>query len=421
MSAPRVIGGRYELAEPLGKGGMGEVWAGRDTALGGRRIAVKLLHADRMASLSGTTDPEELRRRFLRESRATARIDHPGLVAVHDAGRDGDELFLVMQLIEGSDLGDHLAENDPYPWAWAVAVLAQLSSALVAVHAVGVIHRDLKPGNVMVRPDGRVTVLDLGIAAVRGDLEDTRLTRTGSLLGTPVYMAPEQALGGPPVGPAADLYALGTIGFELLTGRHPYTAPNAAGLLYKKLHEEPVPLLRLRPEVPEQLAGLVHRMMARTPEERPADAYEVHAALMPMLPGPDPRSAPDRPMDPTRPFRHPMAPWPARRHPHAPDLSTLVGRVKGLLADGEYDQVADLLSRALPLAVAQYGEASTVVRTLRKHYAATLLDTGRYARALPEIQRLAQEFTRERGPYDSVVAQLWADEQLCLRQLGRLT
>jgi serine/threonine protein kinase len=134
-------------------------------------VAVKVLHAAQLASLSGTADPEELRRRFLRECRATARIDHPGLVAVHDAGAEGETLCLCMQLAEGCDLADHLAEHDcgPYPWPWAVAVLAQLSSALAAVHAVGIVHRDIKPGNVMVRPDGRLTVLDLGIAAMRGD------------------------------------------------------------------------------------------------------------------------------------------------------------------------------------------------------------------------------------------------------------
>ncbi|WP_049574338.1 serine/threonine-protein kinase [Streptomyces sp. SBT349] len=414
----RLLAGRYELAEPLGKGGMGEVWAGNDLALGGRRIAVKLLHADRLASLSGTTDPEELRRRFLRECRVTARIDHPGLVAVHDAGQEGEELFLVMQIVEGCDLGDHLAEHDPYPWPWAVAVLAQLCSALAAVHAVRIVHRDLKPGNVMIRPDGRVTILDLGIAAVRGDGEDTRLTRTGTLLGTPVYMAPEQAVGDPPVGPAADLYALGAIGYELLTARAPFTAPNAAGLLYKKLHENPVPLHTLRPDAPQQLAALIHRLLSRAPKDRPADAHQLFEALTPLLPtGPAGASAP---MDPTRPLRHPMAPWPPAR-PAEPDLAAALQEVKHLLALGQYPQVADLLSRTLPLASARYGEASPIVRSLRKQYAATLMDIGHYPQALPEIQRLAHEFTLERGPYDAVVLQLRADEQLCLRQLGHAT
>ncbi|TDC05106.1 serine/threonine protein kinase [Streptomyces sp. 8K308] len=418
MTGGRLLAGRYELTEPLGKGGMGEVWSGRDIALGGRRVAVKLLHADRLASLSGTTDPDELRRRFLRECRATARVDHPGLVAIHDAGRDGEELFLIMQLIEGSDLADHLAEHDPYPWPWAVAVLAQLCSALAAVHAVAIVHRDLKPSNIMIRPDGRATVLDLGVAAVRGDGEDTRLTRTGAMVGTPVYMAPEQAVGDPPVGPAADLYALGAIGYELLTGQAPFTAPNAAGLLYKKLHEEPIPVQRLRPEAPPRLAALIHQLLAKDPAARPADTGHVFTVLAPLLPQPGPSAPPAIPMDPTRPFWHPMAPWPPSR-PAEPDLGTALDEVKRLLALGRYHQVAELLSHTLPLAAVRYGESSTIVRSLRKQYASTLLDTGQYARALPEIQRLTHEFTLERGPYDQVVLQLRADEQLCLRELNQ--
>ncbi|RKN37352.1 serine/threonine-protein kinase [Streptomyces hoynatensis] len=419
MTGGRLLAARYELTEPLGKGGMGEVWAARDTALGDRKIAVKLLSTQRLASLSGTTDPEELRRRFLRECRVTARIDHPGLVAVHDAGRDGDRLYLVMQLIEGSDLADHLAEHDPYPWPWTIAVLAQLCSALAAVHAHRVIHRDLKPGNIMIRPDGRATILDLGIAAVRGDDEETRLTHTGTLLGTPVYMAPEQALGGTPIGPATDLYALGTIGYELLAGRPPFHAPNAPGLLYKKLHEQPEPLQRLRPDAPTPLTTLIHHLLHKDPQHRPADARQVFDALTPHLPHPGTTSA-TPPMDPTRPFWHPMAPWPATRPtaPQEPDLATALDEIKRLLALGHYPQVAELLSRTLPLAAARYGDSSPIVRSLRKQYAATLLDTGQYARALPEIQRLAQEFTAERGPYDPLVLQLRADEQLCLRHLG---
>ncbi|WP_052852472.1 serine/threonine-protein kinase [Streptomyces avicenniae] len=418
MTAPRVLVGRYELTEPLGKGGMGEVWSGRDTALGGRRVAVKLLHADRLAAASGSGDPESLRHRFLRECRATARVDHPGLVVVHDAGADGAELFLVMQLVEGSDLADHLAEHDPYPWQWAVAVLAQLASALAAVHAVGIVHRDLKPGNVMVRPDGRTTVLDLGIAAVTDETDEARLTRTGTLLGTPVYMAPEQAVGGSPVGPAADLYALGAIGYELLAGRVPFTAPGAAGLLYKKLHEEPAPLAGLRPDLPAGLADLIHRLLAKDPAARPQSAAGLFAPLAALVSRTGAATVADTPLDPTRPLLRPLDPWPPSRAPE-PDLAASLGEIKQLLAQGRYPEVAALLRRTLPVAVLRFGETSPVVRTLRKQYAATLLDTAQYDLALPEIQRLADDLTAERGPYDPLVLQLRADEQLCLRHLGR--
>ncbi|PJE95689.1 serine/threonine protein kinase [Streptomyces carminius] len=451
----RLIAGRYELTGPLGRGAMGQVWEARDHGLGGRRIAVKLMHSGQVASLAGGTDPEELRGRFERECRVTAQLDHPGLVAVHDAGRDGDDLYLVMQLLEGSDLRDHLAEREPYPWRWAVAVAAQLCSALVAVHGVGIVHRDLKPGNVIVREDGRVVILDLGIASVRTGGETARLTRTGALVGTPAYMAPEQAVGGSPVGPRADLYALGTLLYELLTGRIPFQAPEPHGLLYKKLHHTPHSVRELRPEVPAELADLVRRLLDRGPEGRPADAREVYVALAPLLPRPG-AAGPVLPLDPTRPFREPMAPWP----PHGPaaavpppppqagpppqsppagpgtsapgfgppppwppapaaGLGATLEEARALLTAGHYTRVAELLGGALPAAVAEHGPQSPVVRTLRKQYAAVLLDTGQYARALPELTRLAQEYTAERGPYDPVVAQLRRDESLCRERLGR--
>lgn len=429
MNAGRLIADRYRLTEPLGKGAMGQVWGAEDQGLGGRSIAVKLMHSGQMTSLSGTADIRELRRRFERECRATARIDHPGLVTVHDAGSDGDELFLVMQRLAGSDLGDHLAEQQPYPWQWAAAVVAQMCSALVSVHEVQIVHRDLKPGNVIVRPDGRVVILDLGVAAVKSTGDTTRLTRTGALIGTPVYMAPEQAMGTAPVGPAADLYALGVILYELLTGRVPFEAPEAAGLLYKKLHETPVPVRQLAPDAPEALATLTTRLLDKEPAARPADAYEVYAALAPLLPRPELLAAGRPvPLDPTRPFRAPMAPWPVPAEaagapppgfgpPPVADLHATLEEVRRLLAAGRYVEVADLLGRALPAAVAEHGDASPVVRNLRKQYAATLVDTAQYARALPEIRHLLRELEPQRGPYDPVVVQLREDEAQCLRQV----
>ncbi|KNE80024.1 MULTISPECIES: serine/threonine-protein kinase [Streptomyces] len=445
----RVIAGRYELSTLLGQGGMGQVWLGYDRRLD-RRIAVKLLRPDRMA---GAPEAEEMRRRFLRECRVTARVDHPGLVTVHDAGSDGDDLYLVMQHIDGADLGDHLAEHEPYPWPWAASVAAQLCAVLSAVHAAPVVHRDLKPRNVMLRQDGTVCVLDLGIAAAV-DTDTTRLTHTGSPIGSPAYMAPEQAMGGA-VGPYTDLYALGVLLHELLSGQVPFQASTSLGVLHRHLYDAPVPVRQLRSEVPEPLEALVLRLLAKDPRHRPSGAQEVYQALVPLLPSPGsaPGGSPG-PLDPTRPFLRPHAPWPDRAGalpappavmpaPAAaiPDprsaaggaaggaatpqrtgrtaIADAVEEVKRLLDAGRLTQAVDVLGSVLPLATAHHGEHSPVVRSLRKQYAATLLDDGQYRRALPELRRLAAETSAGSGPDAHREAlQFRYEAAQCLEQLG---
>ncbi|WP_405872544.1 protein kinase [Streptomyces zaomyceticus] len=449
----RVIGGRYELATVIGQGGMGQVWTAYDRRLD-RRVAVKLL---RPATMTGpATAADELRRRFVRECRVTAHVDHPGLVTVHDAGSEGEDLFLVMQYVDGADLSDHLAEHDPYPWEWAVGVAAQLCAVLAAVHAVPIVHRDLKPRNVMVRPDGSVVVLDLGVASVL-DNDTTRLTHTGSPIGSPAYMAPEQAMGGA-VGPSTDLYALGVLLHELLSGKVPFAGSTALGVLHRHLYEPPVPLRQLRPEVPEVLEELVLRLLAKDPRERPSGAHEVYEHLLPLLPA---RGAPAGPMDPTRPFLRPHAPWPDRpaavapvvppaavpaqspplppqampsalppavprvdpRASYAPaadrpDVAAAVDEVKRLLGEGALTQAVDILGGILPAAAAEHGERSPVVHILRKQYASTLMDDGQYRRALPELRRLAADREAEAGPVDPQTLQFRYDAALCLEQLG---
>ncbi|MFJ3925471.1 protein kinase [Streptomyces sp. NPDC090022] len=412
----RVIGERYQLATILGQGGMGQVWTAYDRRLD-RRVAVKLLRPDKVAG-PGTV-AEELRRRFVRECRVTAQVDHPGLVTVHDAGSDGDELFLVMGYVEGSDLADHLAEHDPYPWPWAVAVVAQLCAVLSAVHAVPIVHRDLKPRNVMIRPDGTVLVLDLGVASVM-DTDTTRLTNTGTPIGSPAYMAPEQAMGGA-VGPYTDLYALGVLLYELLSGNVPFAGSTALGVLHRHLYEPPLPVRQLRPEVPHQLEAVLLHLLAKDPQERPASAQEVYEALVPLLPT---QGTPAGPLDPTRPFLRPMAPWPDRAvvpaprpappAPAQPDIAAAVDQVKGLLDQGRLTQAVDILGDILPAAAARHGEHSPVVRSLRKQYAATLMDDGQYRRALPELRRLADQFPAG----DPQSLRFRYDAAQCLEQLG---
>lgn len=453
----RVIADRYELATILGQGGMGQVWTAYDRRLD-RRVAVKLLRPDRVA---GSDAADELRRRFVRECRVTAQVDHPGLVTVHDAGSDSDDLYLVMQHVEGADLADHLAEHGPYPWPWAVAVAAQLCAVLCAVHAVPIVHRDLKPRNVMVRPEGAVTVLDLGVASVL-DTDTTRLTHTGSPIGSPAYMSPEQAMGGA-VGPYTDLYALGVLLHELLSGDVPFAGSTALGVLHRHLYEAPAPVRQGRPEVPAPLEALVLRLLAKDPQDRPASAQEVYEDLAPLLPK---HGTPAGPLDPTRPFLRPHAPWPDRAAalasaplpvpsqvqagatpwsavasllspvaptaiaplpgsrvpgtppPARPDVARAVDEVKRLLGEGRITQAVDILGATLPAAAAEHGEHSPVVRILRKQYAATLLDDGQYRRALPELRRLAADRTADTGPADTQVLQFRYDAAQCLEQLG---
>ncbi|WP_315904286.1 serine/threonine-protein kinase [Streptomyces sp. ASQP_92] len=430
MTAGRVVAERYELAAILGQGGMGQVWTAYDRRLD-RRVAVKLLRPDRVAGGQGAGgDADELRRRFVRECRVTAQVDHPGLVTVHDAGSDGDDLYLVMQYVEGADLADHLAEHEPYPWPWTVAVAAQLCAVLSAVHAVPIVHRDLKPRNVMVRPDGTLTVLDLGVASVL-DSDTTRLTHTGSPIGSPAYMAPEQAMGGA-VGPGTDLYALGVLLHELLSGDVPFAGSTALGVLHRHLYEPPVPVRRLRPEVPEALEALVLRLLAKDPQARPSCAQEVYEHLVPLLPSRG-GLGPSGPLDPTRPFLRPHAPWPDRPGPAPapapgtpplppapprPDVAGAVDEVKRLLGEGRITQAVDILGSILPAAAAEHGERSPVVRILRKQYAATLMDDGQYRRALPELSRLAADRAAEAGPADPGVLDFRHDAAQCLEQLG---
>ncbi|URM92735.1 serine/threonine protein kinase [Streptomyces sp. MRC013] len=410
---------------------MGQVWTAYDRRLD-RRVAVKLLRPDHMAA---ATLAEEMRRRFVRECRVTAQVAHPGLVTVHDAGEDGGDLYLVMQYVEGADLSDHLAEHDPYPWRWAVSVTAQMCAVLAAVHAVPIVHRDLKPRNVMVKPDGTITVLDLGVASVL-DTDTTRLTHTGSPIGSPAYMAPEQAMGGA-VGPYTDLYALGVVLYELLSGKVPFAGSTALGVLHRHLYEPPPPVRQLRPDVPEALEALVQRLLAKDPAHRPSGAQEVYEALVPLLPA---RGAgPAGPMDPTRPFTRPLAPWPERASapaaavrvpppPAAPPagapaagrsgVAAAVDEVKRLLGEGRITQAVDLLGAILPTAAAEHGEHSHVVRVLRRQYATTLMDDGQYRRALPELRRLAADREAEAGPADPQTLQYRHDAAVCLEQLG---
>lgn len=278
MQAGDHVSDRYELTYPIGRGAMGQVWAGHDVRLE-CQVAIKFLRR--------TEVPEDERdvvvRRFRREARVVARLDHPGVPTVHDLGEHGDDLYIVMQFVRGLTLADRIAEQEMLDVGEAAAIAVQVCGVLATAHAASLVHRDLKPQNLMITDGRTVKVLDFGIAALLGPAETSRLTATGTTLGTPAYISPEQAAGGP-IGPATDLYALGCILFEMLAGHPPYEATSAVGMLRQHRYA-PIPiLLNHRPDVPEDLAHLVFCLLAKSPADRPASATEIERLLRPFLP-----------------------------------------------------------------------------------------------------------------------------------------
>jgi hypothetical protein len=266
--AEHVIAERYRLLSVLGRGGMATVWRAVDERLG-RPVAVKLLDE------AGAADPAAVRR-FEQEAQTAARLNHPNIVAVHDAGHDRGRSYLVMELVEGTSLVAALNEG-PLPVERAVAVAAQVCDALGAAHAHGIVHRDVKPANILLTGDGTAKVCDFGIARLihhqRADLTAAR-----TAIGTSGFMAPEQATGGP-IDARTDLYAVGCLLFAMLAGRPPFVGDTSLGVLHQHVHERPVAVRSLRPDVPADLDRLVADLLAKRPEDRPATAGDVRDRL----------------------------------------------------------------------------------------------------------------------------------------------
>ena len=277
----RLIGGRYPVLRLLGTGGMGAVYLGVQQPIG-REVAIKVIPpaaSDRSGAAS------DLEMRFLREARALATLDHPGIVTFHDSGVEPDgTLYLVMEFLRGESLKERLTRHGAMPVQQALSRMLMICDAVAHAHVRGLVHRDLKPENMMiVGPPGaeRVKVLDFGIAKIQAESGqvDLGVTRAGIVLGTPRYMAPEQ-IHSAPVTPATDVYSLGVLLFEMLAGRPPFDAPSAFGLL--SMHaREPVPALP--DHVPQSVWHVVARAMAKDPVHRFADAKEMAIAVMALL------------------------------------------------------------------------------------------------------------------------------------------
>ncbi|WP_233358847.1 serine/threonine-protein kinase [Thermomonospora amylolytica] len=259
-SAGLVLDSRYRLLERLATGGMGEVWRGDDELLS-RPVAVKLLRQEHVSD-------EQARARFRAEARYAAALQHAGIAQVYDYGEHDERAYLVMELVSGEPLSRILAQRGPLSPQTTLDVVAQAARALQVAHSAGIVHRDVKPGNLMVSADGTVKITDFGIA--RG-LSVSTLTQTGMVMGTAHYVSPEQA-SGQKVTFASDLYSLGVVAYECLTGRPPFDAEQPVAIALKHVREAPP---ELPEEVPEPVRGLVRAMLAKDPADRPASAQEV--------------------------------------------------------------------------------------------------------------------------------------------------
>lgn len=276
--------GRYRILEPLGEGGMGRVFLAEDPSLG-RKVAIKVLPPE----LSLDTG---YRARLLVEARSASALNHPGILTVYDLGEHGETLFVAMELVDGVTLREWARERRRTP-AEILALVRQATRALAVAHAQGLVHRDLKPENVMVRRDGLLKILDFGLArSVSPQLEQATVVRTapGTILGTAPYMSPEQVLG-QPAGPASDVFSIGTLLHEMLTGRHPFSAASPVETMHRILHESPEPPSGVVAGLPPAVDFVLAKALARDPARRYANAKDLdvdleacEAALAPVAP-----------------------------------------------------------------------------------------------------------------------------------------
>jgi len=263
---PTILAGRYRIEAPLGHGGMATTYLARDLVLD-RSVAVKVLQR-------GTPDPTDLAR-FQREARVAAAVSHPNVVQVYDAGQDGDIRFLVMEWVEGGDLAQFMRQNAPVPLDQAVRIALDVLHGLAAIHRAGIVHRDVKPANVLIDRQGRAKLTDFGIARRH---DEPTLTSPVELLGTAPYVAPER-IRGEPATPASDLYAVGVLLYELLTGRLPFPGQTPEELLAQHVHAPPIPPRRWRHDIPPALERVVLRALAKDPSARYRSAEAMAAAL----------------------------------------------------------------------------------------------------------------------------------------------
>jgi len=418
----RLLAGRYRVDGSLGRGGMSEVFHGYDERLD-RRVAIKILRPASQGSVPAAPDSPEAaeildamerdRKRFLREIRTTAQLEHPGTPAVYDTGvetaPDGStQLWLVMQLLRGSTLEavlDHADYTAAAPSvAWAAAIAAQIAAVLADVHRVDIVHRDIKPANVMLIDGGLVKVLDFGIAILRGAGALPRLTQVDKTVGTPAYMSPEQCLG-QAVTSASDIYSLGCLLHELLTGDVPFHGTADVPLRARHLQSPAPSVLAKRADVPAAVATLALSMLAKDPRVRPT-AEQVYEALLPLTSAAGTSADGSENRDPTRPFRRPLL-APARRREHAgyrsritdTEAERLMANVRTLL---DNDRPAEAIS-LLEDGVGRAGHDAFLDLRLRHFLAAALFYAGEYTRAAPLFDVVGRDYRKHLPPNDPYV------------------
>ncbi len=273
-SHPELLGrlGRYELEQLIGRGGMGLVFRAYDTELH-RVVAIKLL------AFHWALQPQA-KERFIRESRACASLVHPHVVPLYDVIQEGALPALVMQFIAGPTLQQWIDDRGPLPWQDAVRIGMQLADGLAAAHRMGLIHRDIKPSNILLEADGaRAVLTDFGMARI---LDATTLTHSGSVVGTPDFMSPEQVLGRG-VDERSDLFALGAVLYTMLASKTPFQADEPMAVLHRVCHDQPIPLRRLREDVPLKVQSLVEKLLSKQADKRYTSANEVQEALLAVL------------------------------------------------------------------------------------------------------------------------------------------
>lgn len=258
--------GRYEIIKELGRGAMGVVYKAKDPLID-RNVAIKTINLQDLAP----DEKQEYEARFYQEARAVGRLSHRNIVTIHDLGESGGMAYIAMELLEGNDLHHLLKDAQRLPVEEALNIATQVATGLAYAHEHGIVHRDVKPSNIMVLKGNQVKIADFGVARMTASLLSTE---TGKVMGSPLYMSPEQVLDRP-IDSRLDIFSLGAMLFQMLTGRPPFLGDNAHSVMYQIVHEDPPKPSSLNPDVPDKLDSIVSKCLAKNPDDRYQNAHEL--------------------------------------------------------------------------------------------------------------------------------------------------